>query len=328
MLVLRGPDIHGLLAGSEVDIMEVVASAYMAHARGHTSVPHSTFLRFPDNAGNRIIALPAYLGAEWDTAGIKWISSFPANTRVGLERATAVMILNSTQTGEPTTILEGSLISALRTGASAAVAARVLHPVPPRSVGMVGCGRISLNILRFLCKVWPQLGEAQVFDLDPSRAARFQASVNAELPTVTVSRAASAEDLARRHSLVSFATTASEPHVADLSCGGQGCVVLHISLRDIAPRAILECHNVVDDPDHACRASTSLHLAEQLVGDRSFISCSLGDILIERVDAPASDSRPVVFSPFGLGILDLAVASLVRQRALAQDVGVVIEDFA
>jgi ornithine cyclodeaminase/alanine dehydrogenase-like protein (mu-crystallin family) len=81
--------------------------------------------------------------------------------------------------------------------------------------------------------------------------------------------------------------------------------VLHVSLRDLSPEIILGSSNIVDDVEHCLKADTSPHLAEQLVGNRDFIAGTLDDVMSGRVTLPAD--RPVVFSPFGLGVLDLAV---------------------
>src|SRR6185369_14851981 len=151
ILVLKGRDVHALLQDREAELVETVRRAYVAHARGESSLPHSSFLNFPHEQRNRIIALPAYLGRDFDIAGIKWIASFPNNVKHGMDRASAVVILNSARTGTPRAIIEGSILSAKRTAASAALAARTLHQKPVEDgIGIIGCGMINFEIVRFL----------------------------------------------------------------------------------------------------------------------------------------------------------------------------------
>ena len=103
--------------------------------------------------------------------------------------------------------------------------------------------------------------------------------------------------------------------------------ILHTSLRDFTPAVVLRCDNVVDDGDHVCRANTSLHLTEQRQAGRDFIRCSLADVTSGRVSARPHPQRTTLFSPFGLGILDLAVSQWVLRQAISQGLGTVVENF-
>ncbi|HEX8335386.1 MAG TPA: 2,3-diaminopropionate biosynthesis protein SbnB [Pyrinomonadaceae bacterium] len=327
VLILGGRETRALLAGREREIIAAVRDAYVTHGRGETSLPHSTFLRFPDNPDNRIIALPAYLGGDFRVAGMKWIASFPGNLARGMERASAVIVLNSAETGRPQAILEGSLVSAKRTAASATLAALTLHAGTVERAGLIGCGLINFEVARFLRAVFPTLEGFVLYDVDAARASEFAAKCVREFGPVEVETAADAARVLASSTLVSLATTALAPNISDLSNCPRGTTILHVSLRDLTAEAILAADNVVDDIDHVCRAQTSVHLAEQLGGSRDFIRCTLADILDGRAAATAGDGRVVVFSPFGLGVLDLAVARLVYEWALRGGVGTSLSGF-
>jgi len=328
ILILKGSEVNSLLTGQESRMIEMVRIAYEAHGKGESSLPHSTFLRFPGNPRDRIIALPAYLGGEWGIAGIKWVASFPENLELGMDRASAIVVLNSSQTGRPEAILEGSLISAKRTAASAALAAQWLHgDRKTNRVGMVGCGLISFEIARFLLSIFPEIKHLVIYDLDIVRAEQFRRKCQETFGALEVDIAKELKTVLGSSSLISFATTANTPYVKDLSEVSLGSTILHISLRDLSPQIIISGDNVVDDIEHVCRAQTSVHLAEQLTGNREFLRCTLADVLMGKAASRVDTKSITIFSPFGLGVLDLAIADLVRELGLAQGKGTMIGSF-
>jgi N-[(2S)-2-amino-2-carboxyethyl]-L-glutamate dehydrogenase len=328
ILILKGSEIYSLLAGQEFKLIDIVRMAYKVHGRGESSLPHSTFLRFPDNPRDRIIALPAYLGGEWGIAGIKWVASFPGNLELGMDRASALIVLNSAQTGRPEAILEGSLISAKRTAASAALAAQWLHGGKKiNCVGLVGCGVINFEISRFLLTIFPEIKHLVLYDLEIARAEQFRRKCQEMFGGLEVEIAKEVKAALVYSSLISFATTAVTPHIDDLSEVSPGSTILHISLRDLSPQIIISCDNIVDDIYHVCREQTSVHLAEQLTGHRGFLRCTIADVLMGKAASRRDAESIVVFSPFGLGVLDLAVADFVRKLGLAQGKGTMIGSF-
>ncbi|MBF6065945.1 2,3-diaminopropionate biosynthesis protein SbnB [Nocardia terpenica] len=329
MLILRRSDVAETLQDREPEIIDLVAEAYRLHDAGSTALPHSTFLRFPEerHRRDRIIGLPAYRGGAAPIAGMKWIASFPGNVAAGQERASASIVLNSVENGHPTALLEGSVISAKRTAASAALAARVLtDPESPTGVTLVGCGVINREILRFLAAALPGLERATLYDRDPARAEAFARTCVDVVPKVRTTVAATLDEALAAHPLLSLATTAAEPHL-DLSPCPPGSTVLHISLRDLTVATILDAINVVDDTDHVCREGTSLHLAEQRTGNRDFVAAQIGGVLRGTAQIQRERGRHVVYSPFGLGVLDIALAEFVRERAERAGVGVRVDDF-
>jgi 2,3-diaminopropionate biosynthesis protein SbnB len=327
-MLLKGHEIIGLLVGKERELMEVVGAAYISHARGASSLPHSQFLSFPNEPLNRVIALPAFLGDEVNVAGIKWIASFPGNCEKGFDRASAVLILNSHLTGRPLSIMEGSIISAKRTAASAALAARCLHDGSElRSAGLIGCGAINFEIARFLLASFPLLSRFHIYDKVADHAHRFKRKCRELSREVEVVLHGEVNGVLSRGGLIAIATTAIRPFIENLENSPAGTTILNISLRDLTPEAILSCDNVVDDVGHVCRAQTSIHLAQQLVGNSDFIKCTLAELLTGRVQPRAESGKTAIFSPFGLGVLDLAVGKFVYELALQGAKGTVIPLF-
>lgn len=321
--ILTGADIAAQVEGNRPACVEEVRNAYLTHDEGASANPHSSFLRFPHNDRSRIIALPAYLGGEANVAGLKWIASFPDNTRHGVPRASAVLLLNDAESGYPFACLESSIISATRTAASAVLGAQeLIGRRAARRVGFVGTGLIARHVQRFLADLDWEVGGYRLFDLAPEAARRFADRLGTADDVVVVDRI---EDALRDCDLIVFTTVAGEPHVHDPELFSHNPVVLHLSLRDLSPEVVLAAQNITDDVDHAVRERTSLHLTEQRTGDRSFVDGTLADVMRGRV--VRDPARPVVFAPFGLGVLDLAIGKWVHDRAVADGLGIDISDF-
>ena len=325
--VISGAQVQQALQGRENQIIELIEATYRLHTDGDSVNPPSYFLTFPDRPSSRIIALPASIGGQVRIDGLKWISSFPQNVAAGIPRASAVLILNDHDTGYPFACLESSIISATRTAASAVAAADWLSRGRPRParVGFFGAGLIARHIHMFLAGSGWAFDETGVYDLSAESAAGFRGYLAHSDSASRITVHDSPEQLIRSSDLVVFATIAGQPHVTDMRWFDHNPLVLHVSLRDLAPEILLVSTNIVDDVGHCLKANTSPHLAEQLTGNRDFLAGTLGDVMADRVVIPAD--RPVVFSPFGLGVLDLAVGKYVYDEVVSSGELHVIDGF-
>ncbi|MGI5397358.1 2,3-diaminopropionate biosynthesis protein SbnB [Streptomyces sp. CA-251251] len=315
MTVIGAGDIAAETDRHRPELVEVVRAAYLTHDAGQSANPHSSFLRFPRQDRSRVISLPAYLGGEFEVAGNKWIASFPDNTRHGIPRASATLILNDCVTGYPFACMESSIVSASRTAASAVLGAQTLLGARrARRVGIVGTGLIAHHVWRFLRDLDWEIGAFRLFDLDPAATGRLGAAMAKDTQAEIVA-AGAVEEAFADCDLVVLTTVAGEPHLHDPRLLAHNPVVLHLSLRDLSPDMILAAQNFTDDVDHAVRERTSLHLTEERTGNRDFIDGTLAGLLRGRLRR--DHGRPAVFSPFGLGVLDLAVGKWVHDRVVA-----------
>jgi len=171
-------DQESVLAADVLDMrraINVVGKAQAQFARGEVREPQKIVLRNADTVESekhgRFNGLAASIGGLVRSAiGLKWIASFPANRQLGRPRASALIILNCPQTGVPLAVMEGGLISAMRTGAMTALGARYLAPRQTRKIGIVGAGLQSRTQILGLCTEFPNLEEIVLFGRQISSA--------------------------------------------------------------------------------------------------------------------------------------------------------------
>src|SRR5437660_3590062 len=215
--IINGKTVFDIIHAHPADCIEIVRDAYLAHARGESVNPDSNFLRFTEKPDCRIIALPAYLGNGFDVAGLKWIASYPGNVGRGFPRASAVLVLNSYDTGYPFAILESSIISAARTAASAVLAACWLggQSRRARSLGIVGTGFIARHVYEFLVDTGWTIEEVRLYDRSPVESEKLVKTACRLDQHRTVTVVPDVAQLVRACDLILFTTVASTPHITD-----------------------------------------------------------------------------------------------------------------
>jgi ornithine cyclodeaminase len=215
----------------------------------------------------------------------------------------------------------------VRTAASAVLAAYWLNGQSRRvrSLGIVGTGFIARYVYDYLVHTGWTIDDVRLFDTTPGETEKFKSTACRLDRHRSVAAMPDANALIENSDLILFTTVASAPHVHDPGLFRHNPVVLHLSLRDLAPEILLRSHNVVDDIDHVMKANTSPHLTEQRTGNRDFVIGTLADVIqgCRSVD----HDRPVIFSPFGLGVLDVAVGKWVYDQAVATGRDLRLTDF-
>lgn len=327
-VVISARTIQRLLNDDWGECIRIVRTAYQDHAAGKTINPQSVFLRFPERPTARIIALPSHLKGEDEISGIKWVASYPENTLRELKRASAILILNDAATGYPLACLEGSVISATRTAASAVLAAEYLRPGRKSfaTLGIVGTGEIARYVLNFLQKTSWHIDAVHLYDMNSVASSRFGGWICNTYPQLRVNEDTSAESIISSSDVTIFTTSAGSPYVSPDVEVSKDKTILHLSLRDLPPEMVARSNNIVDDPHHALTANTSLALAEQQLGHRNFVTGTLAELISGTCHL--DENRPAIFSPFGLGMLDLAVGRWIYQRSVKEgDVSAIPEFF-
>jgi N-[(2S)-2-amino-2-carboxyethyl]-L-glutamate dehydrogenase len=310
-------------------MVDVIERAFRVKAEGGVRMPPKVMITWADEPGTeekhgRIMAMPAYVGGEFDVAGLKWIPSVPDNpARNGLPRANALVLLTDPATGLPLAVMDGTVVSAMRTGAVTGVAVRHLADPGTAVAGLLGAGVLAHTQLDALRVVLPALAEVRVFDPAHDRCARF--CERAEAATgLDVRPAASAEAAVRGAGVVVPATMSVEPSFA-AGWIEPGATVVLVSSLD-APVDLHEVTDllVVDDWEHESthpgRYAERLVSAGRIPADGS-AAVELADVVTGRHPGRTGAGRRVVVTPVGLAMDDVAAAWLVLEGARRRGLG-------
>jgi len=159
------------------EVIRIVEKAFSEKAEGRTEIPPKPGIHPQKDAF--IHAMPAYI-PRMQSAGIKWVSGFPENPKHGLPYISGLLILNDPETGFPLCVMDCTWITAKRTGAATAVAAKYLARQDSKVLGILGCGvqgRSNLDALAVVCK---NLKEVKAYDISERNLQRYVEEVSTE----------------------------------------------------------------------------------------------------------------------------------------------------
>lgn len=160
----------------------------------------------------RFMAMVGYLGGNINVCGEKWYGSNIENHKRGLPRSILMITLNDTVTGAPLAIMDGTLVSAMRTGCIPGVGAKYLARKDSRIVAVVGTGVINRTCLMSITCVLRGITEVKTFDLISARSEAFCAEMKNSLG-VNVHPVSTLEEAIRGSDVVSLATSGANPPV-------------------------------------------------------------------------------------------------------------------
>jgi len=301
--------------------IRVTRRTFIAAAHGETRMPPKLYLPLP--GGSDFRAMPAFLRHP-PACGVKWVNVHPGNAKRGLPTVMAVIITNDPATGVPLAVLEGRLITTLRTAASAAVAAEALARRESRVVGLVGCGAQAEAQIAALAERF-RLSLVAVWGYRAGEAARFCRLMRRRLPRVVFEPCARVELCVRPADLLVTVTPSRRPLVrrAWLKPG------VHINAigadapgkQELDPRILREATVVVDEREQAIHGGELNVPVKRGQFHPRQIHATLGEVLIGRRPGRRSPTDITVFDSTGLAIQDVALAAALLRRARRHGLG-------
>lgn len=322
---LSQSDLLGLGAGHSNAFIEAIEEGLKLHAEGHFIQPLKPYLRWPgaDHIADRIIAMPCYLGGDNPIAGIKWIGSRQHNpSRFHLPRASALIILNDAQTNYPVAIMEGSLISAMRTAAITGVATKYLARSGFSDISIIGCGPIAQMQVKTLLEQYEQINTVHLYDINKAAADNLISQFAAKYPDVGFVIHDSARSAVEQADVLVTCTVSDKPYIP-FEWIKKGCFISNISIMDIERDVFLKADKViVDDWDQSNREKKVINqLVEEGLFSREQLHAELGEIILGQIKGRHSDDEIILLNPMGMAIDDIVCARWFYQAAESKNAG-------
>jgi alanine dehydrogenase len=286
---------HVEAAVSPDDALSAVRDAFVAHARGEWTMPPKVYV--PAYPAGDFRAMPALGGGH---ALLKWVTSFPGNPERGLPTVTGVVLLSDAANGMLRAALDAGVVTALRTGAAAVLAAEALGRKGTQRAAVIGAGVNGRATARtFLARGY----ETLVWDVDAERARAVSEELGA--------RVASRRDDALAADLVATVTPGHEhvyvpgslrpgQHVSLMGADGPG-------KAEIAVDELVRARVFADDWEQASHNGELVHAVEAGALSRGDVT-ELGAVLAGDAAGRRDDDEITVFDSTGLAIQDLAIA--------------------
>ncbi len=331
MLVLSKADIYRVLDWAEA--VEAVAGAFAALSTGQAHVPLRTFFPVEGQEGVLLLmpgAIQAQAGQPADQLAVKLVGIFNRNPARNLPLIFGLVTLFEAQTGRPLAVLDGSTVTAIRTGAASGVATARLAVPEARRLALFGTGAQAPAQLSAIRAVRP-LEEVRVLGRDRAKTAKFAARMRAETGLDVRAVNSPAEALAGAE-VVAAATTSFVPLFEDRQLAPathiNGIGAYQPTMREVPGETVARARLVVDAREAALSEAGDvlIPLKEGLFGSEH-IYAELGEVVAgQRAGREGFEAGEIsFFKSVGNAAQDVAMAAYLYRKARALGVGTEVE---
>ena len=304
-------------------ILAVAEKTYALLGQGQIKNPPKTHIGIPDDAAwdSFFNTMPCYIGGDVKVGGVKWASEARKNATIpGIPYGIDITILSDPETVLPFCILDGTLITAMRTSAVGGLLAKYAAPSNAETAALIGCGVIGRTMIMAIHEALPNIKTMYLCDLDLAKAealaAEYADSYGVKLIPTTDSKAA-----ALNSQLIVGETTAPKP-IMDESWFRPGVGLVSMHTQEVAESTILKAENVAAD----YWAQMRMHMnplvkltREGKIDENKIID--LSELVLGTKKLRENDDQFVMASSFGLGALDIMISYQLFQNAMKMGIG-------
>ncbi len=279
-----------------------------------------------DYNGNTLLLMPCFAR---QCLGTKLVTLFPKNSEKNVSVLNGLMILNSGETGEPLAVLNGSALTALRTGAVGSVGIRHLTPDTVNTLGVVGAGVQGFSQVLTACSQ-RKFSSVFVFDTVPERMASFWRKLSKAFPKINIIQVKSVEHLLKESQVVITTTTSLKPVLPDEEKLLEGKCFIGIGsykpeMREFPKALFMLLKRMYIDTDTARKESGDLitPLGKNWIKKEQVFS--LGKLITGQIKDESGKNGTSLFKSVGMALFDIVVSEFIFRRAKQLGLGTEIE---
>ena len=301
---------------SMAEIIEAVETAFHEKGNGRVEMPPKPGVH-PGGGDNFIHAMPAYIPGL-QSAGVKWVSGFPGNPQKGLPYITGLLIYNDVATGVPLAVMDCVWITAMRTAAATAVAAKHLARPQSAVLGILGCGVQGRSHTQALHQLFP-LQKVMAYDVNPAAAQQFAAEMNQQLGLEVVVVSEPRQAVTGCDLVVTAGPILKQPHqtipAGWLDAGAFASLVDFDAYWH--PAALAQAAKFCTDDVPQLRHYQSIGYFQQIPA----VYADLGQLVTGQKPGRETETERTMTANLGLAMDDMAVAPLIYSRAIEKGIG-------
>lgn len=328
MIILNADDVRRALPMEEA--IEATKKAYASLSDGTAVVPLRTRLPIP-NSDALSLFMPAYLRtSDGQALAIKAVSLFPTNPARGLAYIQAAVLVFDPETGQAQALLEGSSLTAIRTGAAGGAGIDILSRSESKVAAIFGAGAQGRTQLEAACTA-RKVETVYIFDSNREKADAFAEELKGKgLIPHDIRVASSPKEAVEKADIICTATTSTKPVFddADLKVGAHISAVGSYTpeMQEVPAETVARARVVVDSyPASLEEAGDILQPMRAGLFDKSHIQAELGEIVLGRKPGRASDEEITYFKSVGVAVQDAMAAKVALDNARKMNIGKEVE---
>lgn len=304
-------------------VLEMVEKAYKMHGENQIINPVKTIINISEDREqwkSRFISMPVYIGGDVDIAGIKWAAESTLNPKKGLlPMGIDVIILSDPETVVPLSIMDGTLITAMRTAASTGIAAKYLADRSSKVLSCIGAGVIGRTTIIALTKVLPNLEKVKLYDINMDKA---NSLANELRDLIKIETSSTVEEAVKDADIVTTMTTSKKPFVKH-NWLNKATLFLQIGSNEACEDVIIASEKIVVDDWEPIKKDPSMIfkklLDKKIIDEKNIVN--LREIICGSFENIREKNEFIFFKSRGLGCLDIMVAKKIYQTAKSKGIG-------